>query len=88
MKFFVQKMRRKKERLWRRHKTDEARNAFKDARNHENRLIIKRKCEYYRRKTAEAGKDINKLYKILDNLTDNKKKNKLPEGFSDIELSF
>ena len=34
-------------------------------------------------KAIEAGSDINKLHIVLDNLTGNKKKNKLPVGMLD-----
>ena len=78
---------KKKERLWRRLKTDEARKNYKDARNKENRLIIRRKREYYREKATEAGSDMNKLYKILDNLTGNRREIKLPEGIPDLTLA-
>ena len=43
-------------------------------------MVVKRK------RVVDGGSDINKLHTILDNLTGNKKKNKLPEGFTDIEL--
>ena len=50
-------------------------------------VIRNRKRDYYRQKVAEAGTDMSKLYHILDNLTRNKKKKRLPEGFSDEELA-
>lgn len=78
---------KRKEKLWRRHKTDEMRAAYTQARNKERRLIIMTKREYYSKKTLEAGKDINKLYRTLNDLTGYKKKNKLPEGFSNEELA-
>ena len=57
------------------------------AKNSLNSLIRIKKREYYRRKIEEHGQDINKLYAIIDNLTGNKKKALLPEGFSDEELA-
>ena len=60
---------------------------YKDVRNKEKRLTEKRKREYFKNKINEAGSDINKLYIVLDNLTGNKKKNKLPEGIPDIVLA-
>ena len=57
------------------------------ARNNEQKIIRKRKCDFYRKKTSDARNDINKLYKILHSLTGYKKKNKLPEGFSEEVLS-
>ena len=79
--------RRKKERLWRRLRTDEARKSYKEARNKENRLIVQRKREYYKDKVIEVGSNMNKLYKILDNLTGNKRERKLPEGIPDCKLA-
>ncbi len=76
------KGKRKKELLWSRLRTD-ARNA----RNNENRLLIRRKRECYRQKAEEAGFNINKLNKLLKNLTGSKKKKNLPEGFADDELA-
>ena len=78
---------KKKERRWRRHKSDETRRQYIEARNYVNQLIRKRKCEFYSEKTLQAGTNINKLYKVLDNLTGNKKMNKLPEGYSDGDLA-
>lgn len=78
---------KKKERRWRRHKSDETRCEYIQARNYENKLILKRKREFYREKTLQAGTNINKLYNVLDNLMGNKKKNKLPEGYSDGDLA-
>ena len=78
---------KRKERLWRKHRTDETRAAYTQAKNKEKRLIIATKREYYSRKTLEAGKDINKFYRTLNDLTGYKKKNKLPEGFLDRELA-
>ena len=48
-----------------------------------NRDLERRKREYYKNKIKEAGSDINKLYIVLDNLTGNKSKNKLPAGIPD-----
>ena len=56
-------------------------------RNNEQKIIRKRKCDFYRKKTSDARNDINKLCKILHSLTGDKKKNKLQEGFSDEVLS-
>lgn len=74
---------RKKEQIWRRLRTDNARRDYQNARNEEKRLIAQRKRHYYSSKVKEAGTDINKLYLILNNLTGNKKKPRLPEGYSD-----
>lgn len=68
----AKKEKKKRERLWRRLKTNEARRAYEEARNRENMLVIRRKREYYQNKVAEAGSNINKLHKILHGLTANK----------------
>ena len=78
---------RRMEKRWRRLRTDAARREYQDARNRENMLVRNRRREYYRQKVTEAGSDVNKLYLVLHNLTGNKKKKKLPEGFSEEELA-
>ena len=83
----LKREKRKKERQWRRLRTDTARREFQNKRNEKNRLTLLQKRDYFRQKTVEAGSNINKLYIILDGLTGNKKKNKLPEGFADEELA-
>lgn len=83
----AKRVKKKFERLWRRQQTDEARENFKRARNAENKLIVQRKREYYMIKAGEAGADMSKLYMTLDNLTGNKRKNKLPEGIPDATLA-
>ena len=60
---------------------------YQIARNNEQKLIRKRNRDFYRKKTSDARNDINKLYKILHSLTGYRKKNKLPDGFSDEVLS-
>lgn len=78
---------KKKERLWRRYRTEERRVEFTRARNYLKRLIEIRKRNFYKEKTEQAGPNMHKLYKILDDLTGNKKKQKLPEGYSESELA-
>ncbi|XP_076045645.1 uncharacterized protein LOC143027877 [Oratosquilla oratoria] len=78
---------KKKERLWRRQQTDQRRVAYTQARNYEKKLISRRKRDFYKGKIEQAGPNMHKLYKVLDNLTGNKKKHKLPEGYSDSELA-
>ena len=53
------------------------------------RFFIKRdtKRNYYKRKVDDADNEGHKLYIVLDNLTGNKKKTKLPDGFDNAELS-
>ena len=79
----TKRVKKRCERLWKRHRTRESRRDYQIARNNERQVIRKRKCEYYGKKTNDALNNIHKLYKILHNLTGNIKKNKLPEGFSD-----
>ena len=83
----AKKEKRKKERQWRQLRTDIAKREYMDKRNKFNKLILKRKREYYRQKTLESKTNIGKLYKILDGLTGNKKTNVLPEGYDDTVLA-
>ena len=83
----AKKEKKRCERFWRRCKTEDSRRIYQIARNNEQKIIRKRKCDYYRKKTSDARNDINKLYRILHSLTGYKKKNKLPEGYTDDVLS-
>lgn len=90
--FNAEILRAKKERLWRRFGTDEARGAYqeaayREARNIKNRLVTKRKSDYYRSKIVEVGSNINKLHGVLDSLTGHRQDNKLPDGFPDAVLA-
>ena len=69
------------------YKNEDTKNDYCLAKNAVNTLIIRKKNEYYRRKIEALGLDIKKLYTIIDNLTGNRKKVMLPEGFSDEVLS-
>ena len=81
------KLRRKKERRWRSLRTVESRRDYVTARNEVNKLIRKTKCMYYRRRIAETGPDTKRLYFLLNSLTGNIKKEKFPEGFTDLNLA-
>ena len=83
----AKKEKRQKEKKWRQLRTDIARREYMDKRNKFNKLILKRKRDYYRQKTVESKTNIGKLYKILDGLTGNKKANVLPEGYDDTVLA-
>ncbi|KAK3890078.1 hypothetical protein Pcinc_005948 [Petrolisthes cinctipes] len=83
----AKKLKKRKERQWRRHKTDLSRLEYTRARNNENKVITARKREYYQNRTVQSAGNVNKLYKILDNITGRKKCNRLPEGFSDDKLA-
>ncbi len=83
----AKKQKRKKEGKWRKLRTEVARREYMETRDRLNRVVLRRKREYYRQKTLESRSNISKLYKILDNLTGNKKLNKLPEGFNDAALA-
>ena len=78
---------RRCERKWRSRRSDEARQAYRHARDNEDIVITNRKKAYYTKKLHEAFDDIKKLYKILDELVGNRKKSKLPEGYADDELA-
>ena len=83
----AKKHKKRKERQWRRHKTELSRLEYTRARNNEKTVITVRKREYYQNKTVQAADNVGKLYKILDNITGRKKRNRLPEGFTDEELA-
>lgn len=83
----AKKAKKKKEKLWRRHQSDESRREYNQARNFEKKLIVHRKRDFYKDRIIQAGSNINKLYKVLDNLTGKKKKDSLPEGYTDSELA-
>lgn len=69
---------RKKERIWLKQRTDQRKQDYNRARNYEKRLITARKRNFYTDKAIQAGSNIRKLYNVLDDLTDSKKKHKLP----------
>ena len=81
------KQKKRKERQWRRCKTEVSRLEYTRARNAMKTIINMRKREYYQNRTVQAAGNVNKLYKILDNITGRKKCNRLPEGFSDDKLA-
>lgn len=85
----AKRVKKKYERLWRRQKTQEARENFKRARNTENKVIAQRKHKFYMTKAEDAGSDMSKLYMTLGNLTGNKKKNKnkLADGIPNATLA-
>lgn len=83
----AKKLKKRKERQWRRSKTELSRREYTSARNNEKKVIIARKREYYQNKAVPVAGNLNKLYKILDNLTGKKKRKRLPEGFLDCNLA-
>ena len=83
----AKRVKRRMERRWRNVRDEVSKKEYCAAKNSLNSLMRRRKREYYRIKIEELGLDINKLYAIIDNLTGNKKKTQLPEGFSDEELA-
>ena len=78
---------RKMERRWRNRRDEASKRDYHAAKNALSSLKRRRKREYYRRKIEELGLDINKLYAITGNLTGNKRKKQLPDGYSDEELA-
>ena len=56
-------------------------------RNQYNDLLKQVKIQYYKRQITEAGKDLRKLYCILNDLTGYTSKKSLPDGFSEQELA-
>ena len=83
----AKKQKKRKERQWRRCKTEVSRLEYTRARNDMKKIIDVRKREYYQNRTVQAAGNVNKLFKILDNITGRKKCNRLPEGFSDDKLA-
>ena len=57
-------------------------------RNQYNDLLKQVKIQYYDRQITEAGKDLRKLYCILNDLTGYISKKSLPDGFSEQFLVF
>lgn len=83
----VKKEKKRKERQWRRKRTDSSRREYIHARNYEKKIIIARKREYYQNLTTKAANNTNKLYRVLDSLTGKRRGKVLPDGYSDTELA-
>ena len=50
------KMEKKRcEQPWRRHKTEDSRRVYQITRNNEQKIIRKRMCDFYRKKTSDAS---------------------------------
>lgn len=81
------KIRRHKEKIWRRVRTDQSRREYVSTKSLVNKLIRKRKCMYYKQKITEAGTDAKRLYSVLNNLTGKSCVKKLPDGHSDMDLA-
>ena len=81
------KEKRRYEKKWLRSKTNEAWSDYCAIRNQYNDLLKQTKIQYYRRKINDAGKDLRKLYCILNGLTGTSNKKVLPDGFSNQELA-
>ena len=79
--------RRRKEKKWRQSHTELSRQEYIESRNIVNRIIRRRKYNYFRQKVKEVGCDIKRLYYLSDDLTGNMKKRTFPDGFSDTELA-
>ena len=78
---------RRYEKKWRRLKTNESWIDYCIVKNQYNELIKKTKIEYYEKAIKDAGKDMKKLYCILNGLTGNSSKKFLPDGFTNQELA-
>ena len=81
------KHRRSKEKKWRNLKTVESRRDYVHAKNEVNGLIRRRKCSYYRQKTADVDSDAKRLHSLLDSFTGNVRKKRFPEGYTDTDLA-
>ena len=78
---------RRFEKKWRRLKSDEAWRAYCEVRNQYNELLKREKIKYYKNEIEKAGKDMRKLYCILNGLTGYVSTKTLPDGYSDQELA-
>ena len=83
----MKRERKRKECKWRRLKTAAAEEDYKLCKNRLNYCIRVRKAQYYRQKIGEAGTDLNKIYKLLNDLSGCSKKKKLPDGWSEDVLA-
>ena len=72
--------RRKKEKVWRKSRSDEDRKAFCSARNMVSSLIHEAKTEYYQTKIVNCEGDQRKIFEIINELTHRKSIPKLPSG--------
>ena len=82
----AKKQKKSKERQWRRCKTEVSRLEYTRARNDMKKIIDVRKREYYQNRTVQAAGNVNKLYKILDNITGRKNVIGCPRVFQMINL--
>ena len=78
---------RKKERIWRRTKSDTARREYSSANFQYNTLIRETKIAYYKNKINGAGSDQTKLYRILNDLSKPPEMNRYPDGHTDQQLA-
>ena len=72
--------RRKKEKVWRKSRSDEDRKAFWVARNKVSTLIHEAKTDYYRTKIINCAGDQRKIFELINELTHRKSTPKLPSG--------
>ena len=70
----------KKEKVWRKSRSDEDRKAFCSARNKVSSLIHEAKTEYYQTKIVNCEDDQRKIFEIINELTHRKSIPKLPSG--------
>ena len=82
----MKREKRRKESIWLSLGTELAEAEFKAVKNQYNYLIRRKKSEYYRWKIQEAGINMAKLYRILNDLSGNTKK-VLPDGMNDMDLA-
>ena len=64
---------RRRERLWRKYKSDELWTAFRVARSHYKKMLYSAKRLVISSKVMDCGKDTQKLYALVNNLLGTKK---------------
>ena len=84
----ARKKRRRLENEWRKNKTNTSRLNYTKYKNEVNRLILKRKEEYYRSKAMEGKGDMKKLKTLFDDLLGKTKDTVLPAHSPDLAQNF
>ena len=83
----LRKQRRKAEKVYKRTRNPEDREAYHEIRAKTTKLAKEKKEEYYVRKIQGASNKTKELFKVINTLTDKEKVVILPKGNSDSELA-
>ena len=81
------KLRRKKERIWRKAKSTDSWNQYKLQRNKVSKLLNDSKRNYFNNLIEQNIYNTKELFKIMNGLLDNTKKNPLPDHSSSLDLA-